>query len=44
MLSTHTRLLQVELKIEQYIVQVHKKLAELEETVGQPIALAQERL
>lgn len=44
MLSTHTRLLQVELKIEQYMVQVYKKLAELEEIVGQPIAQTQEKL
>lgn len=44
MLSTHTRLLQVELKIEQYIVQVYKKLAELEETVGQPVAHLTENL
>jgi len=44
MLSTHTRLLQVELKIEQSVVQIYKKLAELEETVGQPIALTSENL
>jgi outer membrane protein TolC len=37
MLSTHIRLLQIELKIEQSTYLIHKKLAELAETVGQPI-------
>jgi hypothetical protein len=37
MLSTHIRLLQIELKIEQSTYLIYKKLAELAETVGQPI-------
>lgn len=34
MLSTHIRLLQIELKTEQFTYLIYKKLAELEETVG----------
>jgi len=43
MLSTHTRVLQVELKVQQNIMQIYKKLAELEETVGKPIVLIPEK-
>jgi len=38
MLSARIRLLQVELKEEQYTAQVYRKLAELEETIGRDMA------
>jgi outer membrane protein TolC len=43
MLSTHIRLLQIELKTEQLTYLIYKKLAELEETVGQPIVRIKEK-
>jgi outer membrane protein TolC len=43
MLATHIRLLQVELKIEQFTYLIYKKLAELEETVAQPLLSTKEK-
>ncbi|MBE0586397.1 MAG: hypothetical protein IH612_21860 [Desulfofustis sp.] len=42
MLTTHIRLLQVELKTEQFTYLIYKKLAELEETIGQPMVAIKE--
>ncbi len=42
MLTTHIRLLQIELKTEQFTYLIYKKLAELEETIGQPIVAIKE--